>query len=82
MAEHLTLGDEVVDSITGFKGIATGRAEYLTGCVQVCVAATSVANAKPVSEWYDISRLRLINKARIVPKTEDIGGPQFTPETK
>lgn len=28
----VTLGARVKDNITGFEGIATGRAEYLYGC--------------------------------------------------
>ena len=39
------LGQKVKDSITGFAGIVTGRAEYITGCHQILVQPP-VKNAK------------------------------------
>lgn len=37
----IQLGDKVVDVVSGFKGVVTGRAEYLTGCSQFSVSAES-----------------------------------------
>ena len=52
------LGDEVMDSISGFKGIVTGRAEYMTGCVQIQVAARDQKPGEsPVECWLDEQRL-------------------------
>lgn len=31
----IKLGDEVKDKITGFTGIAVGKAEYLNGCIRI-----------------------------------------------
>lgn len=31
---NIQLGNEARDKITGFTGIVTSRAEYLTGCTQ------------------------------------------------
>lgn len=34
---NITLGDRVHDKVSGFKGIVTGRLEYLNGCRQFLV---------------------------------------------
>ena len=46
------LGDEVKDTITGFKGIVVARTEWLNGCARVTVQPQSKAmerrsNRKP-----------------------------------
>lgn len=54
-------GDYVIDKITGFKGIVTGSAHYLTGCNQYCVTAMSKdANTQAESVWFDEGRLSVI----------------------
>ena len=30
----IELGDEVIDKITGFKGIVVAKTEYINGCIQ------------------------------------------------
>lgn len=37
MPQLVYLGQEVRDRLTGFSGVVTGRAEYITGCAQICV---------------------------------------------
>lgn len=38
MADHrISLGDKVKDRVSGFEGIATGRHEYIFGCLQYSV---------------------------------------------
>lgn len=38
MADHrIGLGDKVRDRVSGFEGIATGRYEYIFGCLQYSV---------------------------------------------
>ena len=32
---HESIGKSFTDSITGFKGVCTGRIEYITGCNQL-----------------------------------------------
>jgi len=79
------LGDEVKDSISGFKGIATGRAEYLTGCVQVLVAKKSqkFEEGKPTECWIDEQRLVVTNAGAYGLPEEAIeqapAGPQNVP---
>ena len=53
------LGEAVQDTVSGFKGIVTARAEYLGGnprC-QVQSNISAVAGNMPHSEWIDEDRL-------------------------
>lgn len=52
------LGEKVKDKVTNFEGVATARAEYLTGCPRICVEAESPsAEGKVLSAWFDEARL-------------------------
>ena len=54
-------GDEVVEKITGFKGVITGTCFYLTGCNQYLITAKCERQDKePIALWYDEGRLDLI----------------------
>lgn len=57
----IMLGDVAKDAITGFQGIVTGHARYVTGCDQVCITAGVGTDGKP-SEclWLDIGRVDLV----------------------
>ncbi len=65
------LGDKVVDSINGFCGVASARAEYLYGCVRVLVEPSRLKeDGSPIdSQWVDEQRLTLYTAA-------GPGGPQ------
>lgn len=66
----MKLGDTATDSVTGFNGMLTGRAEYLTGCVQYLVTPRKCKEdgSIPNGEWLDESRLTDVKSAP--------GGPQ------
>ena len=46
----MTLGDYVVDTISGFAGVVTARTVYLNGNVKVCVEACELDQGKPITE--------------------------------
>lgn len=51
-------GDEVVEKITGFRGVITGTCFYITGCNQYLITAKAKnehTGAKAL--WYDEGRL-------------------------
>lgn len=77
------LGARVKDTITGFEGIATGRSEFLNGCVSICIAASELSkDGEPKIEWFDEQRLEVIDPAAFKPNrlsTATAGGPQPTP---
>ncbi len=52
-----TLGTPVKDSITGFSGILTGKAEYLHNQAQGLVEGKVNAEGKVPFEWIMLSRL-------------------------
>ena len=56
----IRLGATYTDKITGFKGVATGHVEYLTGCSQTLLAPRSKDGIDlPTSNWFDDQRLDL-----------------------
>lgn len=59
-------GDEVKEKVTGFKGVITGTAFYLTGCNQYLVTAKPKDEfSEPVALWYDEGRLEFLeNKVK------------------
>jgi len=65
----ISMRAKVKDSITGFTGVVTARADYLTGCRQYLVTPKAQKNKMGESMWFDEDRL--INSA-----TKNPGGPQ------
>lgn len=53
--EDVVLGNKYRDSVTGFVGTATGKAEYLSTSGSVLLE--SLVETKPVREWFDINRI-------------------------
>ena len=76
---NIILGKEYEDKITGFSGIATGKAQYLTGCDQVCLKPKVDKDGKMQdAQWFDDGEIKLIGKgitAKEV-KGSSNGGPQ------
>lgn len=71
------LGDRVRDVITGFKGVVTGRIEYINGCDQCCISPEATRDGKLAeSIWFDWQRLERSGKAVVMPQREG-GGPQL-----
>jgi hypothetical protein len=69
----IKLGEIVVDSISGFTGVATAKTEWLYGCVRICVTPKELKDGKPVDEqWFDEQRLTTDSSATV-------GGPRNDP---
>lgn len=76
----IELGVKARDKVTGFKGIITGRASYLTGCDQYSIVPPIDKDGK-LSDgvWFDESRVEVIGKGVSVEDVvlpNDPGGPQ------
>ncbi len=71
----IKLGQKVRDKITGFTGIATGHAKYLTGCDQYLTQPDCGEDNKkyPGSNWFDEGRLEVIED---VLTSEDVKGEE------
>lgn len=63
----IQLGSKAKDKITGFTGVAIGRAEYLTGCTQILLTPDKLTKdgKRPEGEWFDEQRLEVIQNKRI-----------------
>ena len=48
----IKLGQKVRDSITGMKGTAIARTEFLYGCVRIAVQPTELKDGAPVESVY------------------------------
>lgn len=59
----VTLGDEVKDKITGFKGIAIARTEWLYNCVRIVVQPQALHEGKPIEDRvFDEEQLTVVKK--------------------
>lgn len=67
----LKLGKKYRDSITGFEGVATGRFEYLYGCIRYCLEGID-KDGKPDERIFDEQRLTDTPTAKT-------GGPRVAP---
>ena len=78
----IELGEQVKDSITGFKGTVTARVQYITGCNQYLVTPKMKRgeNKAPSATWYDEDRL--LDSVKRPKARKPIGGPQHTPPMK
>lgn len=57
------LGKTVKDKVTGFYGIVTGKAEYLTGCAQYLLAPKVAENGSFIDgQWFDEGRLEVVGE--------------------
>lgn len=60
MSENkISLGQKVVDTLSGFEGFVTCRAEYLDGLVRFEVTPKMI-DGKVNTEWFDEKRLAAI----------------------
>ena len=61
MKKNIKLGSSVKDAITGLKGVAIGRAEYLYSCPRILVQPEGLNDGKIISsEWMDEPRLNIV----------------------
>ena len=58
MAFKFLHGAVLVDTITSFRGVCIGRADYITGCNQYLLQPQVLHENSPIpSLWYDEARL-------------------------
>jgi len=78
----IKLGSRVKDTISGLEGIATGRTEYLFGCVRIQVTPQKVKDGAAVEgQWLDEDQL--VKAGSFVPARPTAGatgGPMPAPK--
>lgn len=64
---NFNLGDTVVDTFTGFKGLIRARTQYLTGCNTYGVQPITLSKEGKIPEWswLDESQLALDKKSKV-----------------
>ena len=81
----IMLGDEVQDSISGFKGIATARHFYLQGCDRITITPQVDDDGKMKDEAsFDEPQLKVITPEKIRRQAirNDPGGPDKHVDSK
>lgn len=71
----IELGEKYEDKVTGFKGVATARTEYMNGCVRIMIEAPMNKDGKLEEFWFD--------EQRVDPESDvKTGGPGSTPTSR
>ena len=81
----INLGDEVKDTVSGFKGIATARHSYLQGCDRISVQPPIDKDGKhPDSCGFDEPQLKVTKEAKIKRQAALLnpGGPEKYSDTQ
>ncbi len=75
-AKQADLGDEVVDTVSGFRGIVINVTRFLHGCEQ-CGVQAPVTKDKKLGDSYsfDRPRLRVVTRNKIKVGSQETGGP-------
>ncbi len=62
----VTLGDEVIDTVSGFKGIIIADTAYLQGCNRVTVQPRVKKDGfLPKAKAFDSPQMKLVNKKKV-----------------
>ncbi len=79
----ITLGKTYRDKINGLEGVATARAVYMTGCVQVTLEGPFNKDKNEMSSWWvDEDRLELVRAKVKKIKVKNPAGPQNSPPSR
>lgn len=74
METKINLGDEVVDTISGFKGVAIGRTEWLHGCTRINVQPKVKKDGTMIEgASFDEPQLKVTKKKKVKRETETGG---------
>ena len=70
------MGKEVLDKLSGLKGVIVAVAEYYNGCVQYLVKTQTVKDGKHVEgEWIDREFLEILGQKLSRDNITPSGGP-------
>ena len=72
----INLGDEVIDTVSGFKGIVVSRTEFLHGCYRIGVQPKMKKDGKlEESRGFDEPQLKLVKPKKVKQGLKNTGGP-------
>lgn len=77
----IKLGYTAEDKVTGFRGVVTGRVEYLTGCNQVLLMPKVDKDGKTMEgAWFDEQRVVVDHETPVIELDNRSGnGPDMAP---
>ncbi len=63
---HESIGKSFTDSITGFKGVCTGRIEYISGCNQLLLTPkVGEDGVLKDGAWFDEQRCQVNSTSKV-----------------
>ena len=72
----INLGDEVIDTVSGFKGVVTSKTEFLNGCFRYGVQPRVDKEGKlPEAFNFDEPQLELVKAKKVKEGPKNTGGP-------
>jgi len=72
--KKIELGDEVMDTITGFKGVAIGRTTWIHGCSRITIQSKVKKDGTMLEpQNFDEPQLKLTKRKKVKRET-DTGG--------
>lgn len=79
--DKIQLGDLVEDKITGFKGIAICRTEWMYGCIRITVQPTKLSKDGKVVEagTFDEPQLKILKAQKVSNEISNKAGPTYGP---
>jgi len=73
---RIQLGDQVKDTVTGFKGVAVSKTEFLHGCYRIGVQPKMMKDGKlEEAKVFDEPQLELVKPKKVPKGTKKNGGP-------
>lgn len=73
--KKIKLGDKVIDSVSGFTGIAIGKTEWLHGCSRIVVQPSVDKDGKlPDTATFDEPQLNIVKKEVVKKGSNKTGG--------
>ena len=82
-AKPVELGDQVIDAVTGFSGIALARTTWLHGCDRITIQPRVDRKGEvPGMEVFDEPQIKVTKRAVVKSQGIDTGGPIPTPTQK
>lgn len=76
--KKIKLGKKYRDTISGYEGTATGRYEYLSGCVRIELTSSKLNNGKVLTQVFDDDQLVTV-KGKKTKRESGQGGPRTSP---
>lgn len=75
----IELGREVKHKVTGFKGTATARSVYLSGCTHILITPPVKKNGEfREGQWFDEPEIEYVGRKKVMSAQPPSGGPRLS----